>query len=203
MDIINKINLIVEKEKKMTFVRYGGLSKVKYKKRSDDFFHSPPKKKGIFAFVWPYIDDFLWAWKFKNSYDKEMEILIKKYGETFFDIPKYEREKLREKFSEEFLKKELEKERKRIGKKFQYSGYLWTHLTDYTTNAKRKGSWVEVHTTDFDRMIKKFIHDHYNDLINSLKTNKLTKKNFHNLLNSLKTNKPNIDMLEVFIEKIN
>lgn len=50
--------------KKIKFVRYGGLSPVNHKKiYKEDHFHSPPKKKGIYAFIFPYIEHFLWVWK--------------------------------------------------------------------------------------------------------------------------------------------
>lgn len=48
------------------FVRFGGLSKVKYKSKNfSDFnrFHIPPVKKGIFAFPIKTIEPFLFAWK--------------------------------------------------------------------------------------------------------------------------------------------
>lgn len=45
----------------MKFVRFGGLSPVKQDqyKTKDKTFHNPPKKKGIYAFPWPYIEYFL------------------------------------------------------------------------------------------------------------------------------------------------
>ena len=54
--------------KKIKFVRYGGLSSVNHKKfYKTDTFHSPPAKKGIYAFIFPYIEDFLWMWKTKDD----------------------------------------------------------------------------------------------------------------------------------------
>ena len=54
--------------KKVEFVRFGGLSPVNHKEfYKQDSFHSPPKKKGIYAFIFPYIEDFLWAWKVKGN----------------------------------------------------------------------------------------------------------------------------------------
>ena len=51
----------------MKFVRYGGLSAVKYDAKISNEFHIPPEKKGIFAFIHPYIETFLWAWKVKDK----------------------------------------------------------------------------------------------------------------------------------------
>ncbi len=57
--------------KQLEFVRYGGLSPVNHKKfYKTDTFHSPPVKKGIYAFIFPYIEDFLWAWKTSSDRKK-------------------------------------------------------------------------------------------------------------------------------------
>ena len=54
--------------KKLEYIRFGGLSPVNHKKfYKSDSFHSPPRKKGIYAFIYPYIEDFLWAWKIKDK----------------------------------------------------------------------------------------------------------------------------------------
>jgi hypothetical protein len=57
------------------FIRFGGLSKVKYKaKNFSDWnrFHVPPVKKGIYAFPIKAIEPFLFAWK-KNWQLQERE----------------------------------------------------------------------------------------------------------------------------------
>lgn len=47
----------------MDFTRLGGLSAVKYNKLAhNEPFHRPPKKAGVYAFIWPYIDQFLCLW---------------------------------------------------------------------------------------------------------------------------------------------
>lgn len=58
--------------KKITFLRIGGLSSVNYKKKSkyhspNNFEFHPPKKRGVYAFIFPYSDTFLWAWKCRNQ----------------------------------------------------------------------------------------------------------------------------------------
>jgi len=46
------------------FVRFGSLSSVNHKAfYKSDSFHSPPVKNGLYAFIYPYIEDFLWVWK--------------------------------------------------------------------------------------------------------------------------------------------
>ncbi|HQK63110.1 MAG TPA: hypothetical protein PLV67_05985 [Methanofastidiosum sp.] len=54
----------------MKFCRWGGLSAVKYKKPKYDNgkqfsseFHRPPRRYGIYAFPWPFIEMFLVYWK--------------------------------------------------------------------------------------------------------------------------------------------
>ncbi len=59
----------------MEFVRFGDLTPVDYKKLDPDKFgpfHSPPARKGIFAFIYPYIDQYLYAWKYDHDKFKEL-----------------------------------------------------------------------------------------------------------------------------------
>lgn len=50
-----------KKHKKVRFARVGGLSSVKQKGYSPEMksYHSPPARKGIYAFIYPYMDWFL------------------------------------------------------------------------------------------------------------------------------------------------
>lgn len=69
---------------KMVFARVGGLSAHKYKKKKKvtnpdeeesgfvNTFHSPPVKKGVYAFIWPYIEPFLWAWSETNQKEEKI-----------------------------------------------------------------------------------------------------------------------------------
>ncbi len=58
--------------KKVKFIRFGGLSPVNHKKfYKMDTYHSPPKRKGIYCFIHPYIETFLIAWKVKHNDDYE------------------------------------------------------------------------------------------------------------------------------------
>jgi hypothetical protein len=57
---------------KMTFARVGGLSPVTYKLpkgASPNFHFPPPRKKGIYAFIYPYMETFLWGWSDENHRD--------------------------------------------------------------------------------------------------------------------------------------
>ena len=119
------------KGKPITFVRFGGLSSTSQKKfYKKDTFHSPPAKKGIFAFIWPYVEDFLWVWKVKY-------------------IPN-ETEAEWKKRKNEYMKKNT--------KKFQYSGMIWTHFGDVITGGIHKGTWVKIHTNELNDILKKIKH---------------------------------------------
>jgi hypothetical protein len=69
----------------MVFCRVGGLSPVNHKNKENKFtFHfPPPSKKGIYAFIWPYIDLFLVLWNDRNK--KEFE--INKFRKFKYDGP--------------------------------------------------------------------------------------------------------------------
>lgn len=58
----------------MLFCRVGGLSPVMHKnreKKQGEHF-PPPVRRGIYAFIWPYIEPFLFMWSERNK--KEYEI---------------------------------------------------------------------------------------------------------------------------------
>lgn len=56
--------------KPIRFCRWGGLSSVNQKGYNPSMptFHSPPCRRGIYAFVWPYIDLFLLTGGFDNNH---------------------------------------------------------------------------------------------------------------------------------------
>jgi hypothetical protein len=123
--------LIEQKGKPITFIRFGGLSAVNHKKfYKGDSYHSPPVKKGIYAFVWPYINDFLWVWKIPFKEDETEADWIKRKND--------------------YIKKNR--------KKFIYRGMVWTHFTDVARGGRRSGSWVEIHTDDLMTLFRKTKH---------------------------------------------
>jgi len=82
----------INKKQPCEFVRFGGLSKVNYKylrreptepgEGKPSKFHRPPVKNGVYAFIYPYMEDFLWAWKVKTknvSFKTEYRRLRKKF----------------------------------------------------------------------------------------------------------------------------
>ena len=77
---------LIEGSTAIKFIRFGNLSKTKFKMDIEaqfSYFHFPPKKKGIFAFIWPYIDDLLWAWQFPNLNSKEFKEKKKELRKEF------------------------------------------------------------------------------------------------------------------------
>jgi len=70
-----------QNKKQIVFARFGGLSPVKYERKNTfSSFHKAPSKKGIYAFLYPYIESFLWVWnetKYKNI--KERKDRIRKF----------------------------------------------------------------------------------------------------------------------------
>jgi len=140
---------INEGRKKQSFVRFGGLSKVNQKKYGlvdSGGFHAAPVKKGIYAFIWPYIEPFLFAWKHKFDIPPN-EVTNKWTDKQWIEYGKEEQKSF----------KKFYKDNK---KKFQYEGLLWTHFTDLPPKyiRRRKGTWVEVHTSDWDEILKKQKH---------------------------------------------
>jgi hypothetical protein len=59
----------------LVFARVGGLSPVKYKRvqgKEPTFHYPPPRRRGIYAFVFPYVEPFLWAWSKENKQEFEL-----------------------------------------------------------------------------------------------------------------------------------
>jgi len=170
---------ILNESKGVTLVRFGGLSSVDQKKYginkdSPDSFHYPPENKGIYAFIWPYIEPFLFAWKIK--YGGDSDNWKEKYN-------KFRRDEMR---------------------KFQYDGYLWTHFTDVSPKyiRRRKDNWAEIHSSDLEKVLRLSKHRDMIDVYKHFKENYGTKhkdiKDPYKV--GLKGNHSK-DHLEVFIKK--
>jgi len=171
-----RLEQYLNESKSIIFVRYGGLSKIDQKKYGiSQNFHKAPANKGIFAFTWPYIEDFLWAWKVPF-----------KEGET-----------------EDEQNKRLKKFIKNNRKKFTYSGWIWTHFENVPNNMikRRSGSWIEIHTSDFQKLFKKQKHTDMKGLDKNLYgiSKDIVKDPYKRGLGGFISR----DHLEVFIEKIN
>lgn len=169
---------------KIEFVRFGGLSKVDHKhayRRSIvtkiTTFHVPPVRKGIYAFIYPYIEDFLWAWKISDA----------KMG-NFGRTPS--------RFKEEY---------KRLRKKFTYEGLIWTHFIEearrYGLGNRYTEHWVEIHTDDLNFVLSKVKHVDIKQLFVSANIYHL--KQIHDPYKRGLGGVMARDHLEVFIEKVN
>lgn len=133
---------------KLQFIRVGGLSPVKYKSKIDNnghkmssFHYPPPTRYGIYAFIWPYIEPFLFMWKL-DSVRSDKHPSNKEYDKN------------------ECIHK--------LGyRMFTYEGFLWCHIkTKYAIDNVR--SFYKIHTDNFDKVfqscmiddIKSIKHDH-------------------------------------------
>jgi len=174
--------LLTEAKIPIKFVRFGDLSKTNYKGfYGSEGQHSPPVKKGIYAFIWPYIEDFLWAWKIKS---------LHKFDGT-----------------EKEYNKEFKKEYKKMRKVFTYSGEIWTHFIDEAMKEglglRYKDNWVKIHTDDLEYLFRKYKHQDIKYMMGQLdifgsKVKPIADPYKRGLGGSMVK-----DYLEVFIEKIN
>ncbi len=191
--------------KDIKFARFGGLSPVKQKGYSKEMesFHSPPCKKGIYAFIHPYYEPFLLGGleysgfgtkhsKFERIKDESgnpiqtNESYIEGYNGTnnwmkFWGIH----------YNDEGGPYDLLKPKK--VKIFEHKGELWHHLGQHLKPSeilRIKGSW---YLTDFKSFGKALIKE-------SNKTKSFLKKW------EIESNNPfgysSLDHLEVFIEKM-
>lgn len=126
--------------KHIMFARYGGLSPKRNKKKEQWFFkeddpirfHTPPVKKGMYAFIWPYIDLFLVGWD-KNKQRKRKKVILNGYGDP--------------------LPNKMEPIRK-----FEHHGELWCHFVDealrFGVAKEVVNTWVKIDTDDLPILLK-------------------------------------------------
>ena len=210
--IENKFNPF--KAKSLQFVTYGGLSLNKqrgYDSRMDSF-HKPPSKKGIYSFVWPYVEKFLLGGTYaypKNrgkgqrnriSYvrDKDGEIITTNHPEwekhsniernCSITVVPYDEENHQEGIWALY--------RNTNRKKFSYKGTLWHHLDQHVPEhlvLDRMGSWVKTDIDTFHSALKKELHS-------------MSKEDFKlgdgkPVRGSIKSSSASLDHLEVFIDE--
>jgi len=129
-------------EPKIMFARWGNMNPKRDKKKEKSFrddrpkdyesMHKPPEHKGIYAFIWPYVEPFLAGWNkdYRRKTGKKDE-----YGD---DV-----------------------ERMIPIKKFQHHGDIWTHFVEEAKKTKvgkeYKGSWVKVDTKDLPMLLGKIM----------------------------------------------
>jgi len=145
--------------KNIKFSRFGGLSSVKQKGYSKDMegFHSPPCKRGIYAFIWTLYEPFLLGGTYSNILSKHSKFEYVKdkngnsieYNENDYDfdsnfMKKYSTHK---KNGKEYWIKPIKP------KNFTYTGEIWHHLEPKNRIGvlKTKGTWF---LTDYKTYIK-------------------------------------------------
>lgn len=172
--------------KALDFVTYGGLSLTKQRGfgKEDPTFHAPPARKGIYAFVWPYIEKFLLGGaefidpkqRGKGQRQRMKYVKDKEGNVISSDHPDWEKSNQGEKgknwsFSRErpdstetddydkqythFLYNNAAR------KKFKYNGPLWHHLHEFVRQDKildEKGEWVKTDMATFKEALKKELH---------------------------------------------
>lgn len=173
--------------KSLDFVTFGGLSLTKQKGfgKEDPSFHTPPSRKGIYAFVWPYIEKFLLGGSYADPKQRgkgqrqRMQYVKDKEGNVITsDHPDYQkhgeknknwsftRTKEGEPWDNE--KHDYEKEtpthvlyNNAYRKKFKYQGPLWHHLGEFVREDRildRKNDWVKTDMATFKEALKKELH---------------------------------------------
>jgi hypothetical protein len=193
-----KIRVIKKGRYIIVFVRFGGLSGTNQKKvnkihrpdfKTKNYFHQAPKSKGIYAFIYPYIENFLWAFKankIKDIWECDNDLLSTREQKEYLED--WERKE----------NKQFQKEYKRLRRKFTYNGMIWCHHIDYVTGGRRKGSWVEIHTRELERILKKVMHDDMAALRKDSWFDGIAKNPYKRGLNGYMSK----DCLEVFIEHV-
>lgn len=125
--------------KKFMFARFGSLSRHFYEMLDKEgnkkyTFHTPPVNRGIYAYIWPYIEPFLAAW---NPEVYKLTDTPDGFGG--------------------FKKKLIPI------KKFSHDGDLWCHFVDQArklnVGKKYVGSWVLINTKDLYDVMKKVANE--------------------------------------------
>lgn len=159
--------------KRPTFVRYGGLSSVKQKGYTTDpdaGFHSPPARRGIYAFVQQFVEHFLLGGtdfdsrRMVYARDAKGNLLSKghpEYEKIHTECNKNDDLRVKWGWGHHFVTKKdgtevIVHNKKPV--KFQYDGDIWHHLE--VPNDKvlaRKGSWVKTDMLTYTKALQKEI----------------------------------------------
>ena len=123
----------------MKFIRFGGLSPVNHKKfYKTDSYHSPPCRKGIYAFIYPYVENFLISWKVNGV---DVDANWKKRYDKFYRTNK---------------------------KVFEHKGNIWVHFVEeaikLNIDIEIKKEWVKVNTKDLKRLFSVVKHNRMAEL---------------------------------------
>lgn len=215
-----KLKELLTEKREMKFVRYGGLSPVKQRGfNKSDTFHSPPARKGIYAFVDGYIEPFLLGGSYGDPFNKNSSnrfvyvrdktgnkitsehpdfITTLERGESMWErrwklkpgaTPDEDGEYSYDDYIHVLLKKVHPK-------KFKYDGEIWHHLKKFVPVEKiirERGSWIKTDMETFKDAFAKNAHESRKDMNKTMGIHGWKPKNplkFHTK-----------DHLEVFIER--
>lgn len=214
--------------KKIKFVRYGGLSPVKqdqYTTGEDKPFHNPPRRKGNYAFPYPYIEKFLLGvTNYPGHISNKAKWLKDEEGNKILDgdfYKGYDKKTDRFIINKKYINllKKLKIKQSNIGcqehndafyvtvhnkpRIFDYDGEIWHHLGDYLKPhqvIELNGSWVKSTMDDYLLALQLDIRDTKRDMLKIVKKwdNDISKYLIRNPYKNFNTK----DHLEVFIEKI-
>jgi len=188
------------KAKELEFVTYGGLSLTKQKgynsktAGTEGHFHEPPAKKGIYAFVWPYIERFLLGGGYADPKKRgkgqrnRVQYVKDKHGNVIdSDHPDFAKSTEFDKMTsfqrarpgadldsdelgyDKKYKEVLYKDAAR--KKFKYDGPIWSHLKARVKPHEildEKGDWIK---TDMD-VFKKAFHKELTSILRDARKEK-------------------------------
>lgn len=233
---MNKINEIISEElnrlhEKIEFVRYGGLSSVKQTHYSadneNDYFHNPPKKRGLFAFPKGYVDKFLIGSTSEPSHVSGKSMWLKDYNgnkvssEDFYEDDTYGEEIINPDWIK-FLKRndiqqknvfsvhdeKTDTEYMAVLKKprtFTYTGDIWHHLIDVVDEndvVDKNGEWIKTSYQTYENALKKTLHNLRGERFDDIKkvTPNISKINPYKRVGGFTPYTK--DHLEVFIEKL-
>lgn len=212
------------------FVRFGGLSPMKqhHFKKESDYYHNPPRRFGVFAFVHGYIEKFLLGATYEPTNISNKSYWLKDDdGKKIKSDDFYYEVEVRKEYGIEYVLKikpefiVLLKKRNisikdiwtygkyiailKKPKVFKYDGELWHHLGEHLKPhqiLETRGTWVKTSMDDYIYALNK---EKKEVLKLKHKTDKEIgfeikgKQDPFNPTNGIKFSK---DHLEVFIEKI-
>lgn len=167
-----KSKLLYAHGKPVKFARYGGLSSVRQKgyKVNAESVHGPPARKGLYLFLWPYIDLFLLSNRDCSGVDTtypKFEYVKDKNGNRITDKhPSFEKLSSSNKNWLEPCKGDTTEKyvlvRPKHPKVVEYFGELWHHLGEHLKPEqiiKTKDSWVLSTYVDYVFALKKEFHN--------------------------------------------
>lgn len=167
-----KDKLLYVHGKPVKFMRFGGLSPVPQKGyNKTNTFHSPPARKGIYAFLWPYIDRFLIGASYSGITTKysKFTYVKDKDGNPITDThPEFNNFQDRNKVWQVPTGRDAKEIstgwaliRPKTPKVFTHTGELWHHLSEYLKPNQilaEKNDWIKTTYIDYVFALKKEFH---------------------------------------------